>query len=102
VDRAWSYSFQGEEMLTRQSQRFEDVLSLMARRKRLGFATDKFNLVQSALSSNLAQLLEDMRFGRQVPPSEVTRLWKARNDARNYALLGDPAVRLPFREPAPA
>ncbi|NTU79088.1 MAG: hypothetical protein HGA45_06755 [Chloroflexales bacterium] len=101
VDRAWSYSFQGEEQLTRQSQPFENVLALIAKGKRLGFATDQFNLIQSARSSNLAQLLEDMRFGRQVPAFEVTQLWKARNDARNYALLGDPAVRLPFRAQAP-
>lgn len=97
VDRAWNYSFQGVEQLTRQSQHFEHMLSLIARGKRLGFATDQFNLMQSVLSSNLAQALEDMRFGRQIPASEVTRLWKARNDARNYALIGDPAVRLPFR-----
>jgi hypothetical protein len=96
VDRAWTYSFQGAEHVSRQSQPFEQVLSLIAGGRRLGFATDQFNLVQSARSSDLAQALEDMKFGKQIPPYEVTQLWKARNDARNYVLIGDPAVRLPY------
>jgi hypothetical protein len=44
----------------------------------------------------LAQVLENIGFGYQITPAELSALWVARNDARNYALLGDPAVRLPF------
>lgn len=97
VDRAWTYAFRGTEQLPRQSQQFEQMLSLIAAGKRLGFATDDFNLMQSVRAAALADLLEDMRFGKQVLPTEVMRLWKARNDARNYTLIGDPAVRLPFK-----
>ena len=30
----------------------------------------------------------------QVSDDELREMWKARNDARNYIILGDPAVRL--------
>lgn len=96
IERAWTYAFRGAGDGTAQSQSFEDVLSRIAQGKRLGFATDQFNAVQGARSSLLANTLEDIRFGLRVDPYELAQLWIARNDARNYALLGDPAVRLPF------
>lgn len=99
VDRAWTYSFQGAERVPRQTQSFEDILSLLAKGKRLGAATDQFNMVQAACAADLTRLLEDIKFSKQVSPFEVTTYWKARNDARNYALIGDPAVRLPFSPP---
>jgi hypothetical protein len=37
---------------------------------------------------------ETVSFGGTVDPAEVAGLWTARNDARNYVILGDPAVRL--------
>ncbi|NJO07944.1 MAG: hypothetical protein HC876_21845 [Chloroflexaceae bacterium] len=68
--------------------------------KRLGFATDQFNVRQAALSSLLANELENISFGKNVPATALVALWEARNDARNYALLGDPAVRLPIERMA--
>ncbi|RRR74925.1 MAG: hypothetical protein EI684_05960 [Candidatus Viridilinea halotolerans] len=97
VDRAWNYSFQGPERIPRQTQSFEDILSLIAKGKRLGAATDQFNMVQAAHAASLVELLQKIKDGNQeITPSDVTNYWKARNDARNYALIGDPAVRLPF------
>jgi hypothetical protein len=43
--------------------------------------------------------LEEVMFGKRVDPLDLARLWVARNDARNYALLGDPAARLPYQSP---
>src|SRR6266545_2015452 len=97
IERAWTHAFHGTSGVAAQSQSFEDVLSRISEGKRLGFATDQFNILQGSRSATLANTLEDIRFGRQVDPYELAQLWIARNDARNYALLGDPAVRLPFR-----
>jgi hypothetical protein len=97
VERAWAHSFSGSGAAA-QSQAFEDVLARIMAGKRLGFATDQFNMRQGVLSSMLANQIENMSFGKQVSRSDLNALWVARNDARNYALLGDPAVRLPVEQ----
>ena len=43
-----------------------------------------------------AEEIDQIDYGRDYDPYQLARLWMARNDARNYALLGDPAARLPF------
>ncbi len=95
VERAWTYSF-SEGNAKAQSQPFEDVIGRLMLGKRAGDATDQFNIIQGARSMTLTEELENIKFGKQVAPTELARLWMARNDARNYALLGDPAVKLPF------
>jgi hypothetical protein len=95
VDRAWTYSFSGYGTPA-QSQNYEDLLSRIAEGRRLGFATDQFNLAQSAWAATLADELENVKFGKLIEPCYLTSLWMARNDARNFTLLGDPAARLPL------
>jgi hypothetical protein len=100
VERAWTYSFSSTSSGTRggraQSQGFEDVLGRFMNGKRAGSATDQFNVIQGARAAELVAELENVKFGKKVPDIDIATLWMARNDARNYALLGDPAVRLPF------
>lgn len=101
VDRAWTFSFSGTEpKVTAQSQPFEDVLGRLLKGKRAGDATDQFNTIQGDRAMTLTEELENIKFGKQVDDFELAKLWMARNDARNYALLGDPAARLPFDAPA--
>jgi hypothetical protein len=95
VDRAWTHSFSAAGTPA-QTQRFESVLGRLMKGDRLGFATDQFNMAQGQVATRLTDLLEHERFGQDIDPSELSTLWVARNDARNYAVLGDPAVRLPF------
>ncbi|NJK79620.1 MAG: peptidase C1, partial [Chloroflexaceae bacterium] len=94
VDRAWSYSFSGMNVPA-QSQPFEDVLIRALSGGRMGFVTDQLNLRQGAASSLLTNTIEQAQRGLPVDTRNLAALWVARNDARNYALLGDPAVRLP-------
>lgn len=96
VDRAWTFSFSGIEDVRGQSQPFEDVLGRLLQGKRAGDATDQFNVIQGDRAMALTEELENIKFGKIVEDVEISRLWMARNDARNYALLGDPAARLPF------
>lgn len=97
VERAWTHSFSSPDA-PKQSQAFEDLLARILNGKRLGFATDQFNLRQGVLSSRLADEIENMAFHKTIKPEALGPLWVARNDARNYALLGDPAVRLPIEQ----
>lgn len=94
IDRAWTYAF-SSATLPAQSQAFEDLLARILAGKRMGFATDQFNQRQGFVASLLANEIEYAQFGKRSDPQEVSALWVARNDARNYALLGDPAVCLP-------
>ncbi len=100
VDRGWAYSFQGmrgQSMV----QTFRDPLVRLLRGERAGHAMDAFDQRWSTLS---AQLLDQMNRRSAVPgsvtPARLANLWVARDDARNYILLGDPAVRL--RRPDPS
>ena len=64
--------------------------------KPVGLAMETFNERYSELSTVLSDRLEDIEFGEKPNPPELANLWMANNDARNYAIVGDPAVRLPL------
>ncbi|MCU0493562.1 MAG: peptidase C1, partial [Chloroflexaceae bacterium] len=95
VDRAWTHSFSAPGVPA-QTQGFESVLGRLMQGDRLGRATDQFNMLQGAVSTRLTEELEKTSFGKNVKTDGLAALWAARNDARNYALLGDPMVKLPF------
>ena len=92
IDRAWAYSFRSGSQ--GQIQGFRDVVGRIMRGERLGMATDQFNIRWAALSTELSEVLDQMRVGLQVDPKKLANQWVARDDARNYVLFGDPAVRL--------
>jgi len=94
IDRAWSYSFQAARSAP-QVQEFRDVMVRVLKGERIGQCADQFNLRWAVLSAELA----DARRMREIMPGEVSdavlaNRWVARDDARNYLILGDPAVRL--------
>jgi hypothetical protein len=94
IDRAWTYSFLVGRSAP-QRQEFRDVMVRIMKGERVGQACDMFNLRWAILSAELA---DDERT-RMLSPGEVSDImlanrWVARNDARNYLLFGDPAVRL--------
>lgn len=93
VDRAWAYSFQSQRGGT-QTQGFRDVLGRIIRGDRIGQATDQFNVRWAALSTELAEAIQERRYGVSVENSELANRWVSRDDARNYIIVGDPAVRL--------
>ncbi len=93
VDRAWAYSFQNTRAAP-QTQGFRDVIGSLLRGDRIGHATDRFNLRWAALSTELADLLRERQAGAVVPDRELALRWVMRDDARNYVILGDPAVQM--------
>lgn len=99
IERAWAYSFQGDGGLP-QVQGFRNVLSRILAGQRIGEAMDTFNINWAAIAARLseAQLARERDPSLSVRP--IGRLWVQRDDARNFMVFGDPAVRLRVKEMA--
>ena len=95
VDRAWAYSFQNSRGVP-QAQEMRDVMVRILQGQRIGQATDGFNMRWAVLSAELqeSQDLRESVSSQLVSNARLANRWVARNDARNYVILGDPAARL--------
>jgi hypothetical protein len=93
VDRAFAYSFQSERG-SGQVQGMRDVLTRILRGDRIGNATDQMNIRWAALSTDLSETLQDRQSGAEIDDEVLKNRWIARDDARNYVILGDPAAQL--------
>jgi len=95
IDRAWAFSFQTDR-LKPQVQDFRSVMELLLDGNRIGQATDDFNRRWSVLSAELSMLVEEQEASGTTADlaTKLGNRWVARDDARNYLVLGDPAVRL--------
>ncbi len=95
IERAWGYSFNWPNA-GRQTAVFESTLRQLLSGYPVGEALGFFNERYAELASDLNTVLEDASFGGKPDPYEVAGLWTANNDARDYTIVGDPAVRLPL------
>ena len=73
---------------------FESALRLLMEGYPVGFAMEFFNQRYAELSAELTLALQRLNYGEPMNQDELAALWTANNDARNYAVLGDPAVRV--------
>lgn len=95
VDRAWSYSFQwgGEDP---QTVTFESLLHRLLSGQTIGSSLEDLSLRYAEFATMLSSRIYEAEITRP-DLREMAQLWVAHNDARGYALLGDPAVRLPVQ-----
>jgi hypothetical protein len=99
VDRTWGYSFILEDVGFR-IDTFSSALGSMLAGWTVGHAMEFFDRRYLSLNNELSnKVLPEYRKGETkhegAPIDEkLASLWTERNDARNYVLLGDPAVRL--------
>ena len=92
VERAWTTSFRwpGTGATT---TAFEAVLHALARGARVGAALEYLTQRYTQVSTELAEELR-LRSANVDNDDLVAGLWTAQTDARNFIVLGDPAVRL--------
>jgi hypothetical protein len=93
VDRAFSYAFE-DVMGTPQAQLLRDPLSRLAAGQPAGLAADPLNLQWSALAAQIDLLAPDVPGAPPPRAALLANLRIARDDARNYTVLGDPAARI--------
>lgn len=92
IDRAWSYSFQSGAGLP-QNQLMRSVLDATMLGMPVGLAADFLNAQWGTLAAEFGRLLGPQAVVASSPVA-IANLMVARDDARNYIILGDPAARL--------
>jgi len=98
VERAWTWSFRWPGAGA-SSAVFESVMHALARGKRVGPATEYLHLRRAEVSDELVEAIK-LNDQNVQNDEEIAGLWTAQVDARNYVVLGDPAVRLTVAKPA--
>jgi hypothetical protein len=93
VDRAWGFSLVWPDAGP-QTGVFESTLRRLLDGQPVGWAMEFFNQRYAELASDLAAEVEALDFGKQLDPALLADLWTASHDARNYTIVGDPAVRV--------
>lgn len=93
IDKAWGWSFHWPGAGSQIEAVASSLLGICAGQP-VGHALDHLHLRYAELAAELGDVLDLRREGRRVSDETIANLWAATNDARDYALHGDPAVRL--------
>jgi hypothetical protein len=94
VDRAWNCSFLWKGVKPRILP-FTNTIKAFLAGSPLGMAMEYVSAKYATTASELTNLLHEIRaYERKVDGRELAQLWLATNDARNFLVVGDPAIRL--------
>lgn len=99
IERAWSESLPtaaaGNRLIV-----FRSAMEVLMKGLPIGAALEYFNARYAQLGADMSSTLESLDFASgdeaRTIKADVARKWTAHNDARDYVVTGDPAVRLRF------
>ncbi|CAM3574842.1 hypothetical protein G4177_14760 [Corallococcus sp. ZKHCc1 1396] len=94
VERAWGFSIKPLNLVQSNVQPFNNSLALIMSGQPVGYALRDFRDRYSNLNNLLLTHLDANTPNGKMTPRELIHRWIERNDARNYVMLGDPAVRV--------
>jgi hypothetical protein len=96
IDRAWGFSIQSPKVAGPQIGTFRNGIGSILSGEPVGHAiSGQFGARFSALSVFLLSATSPTAANASRPSDrELVARWLERNDAQNYVLLGDPAVRI--------
>jgi len=100
VEKAWQCSIEWPGAGA-QIQVFEDAVSRLLSGHPVGSAMEPFGQRYAELGAELGTALGNAWKGTPETELNLAELWMNSHDARNYIVLGDPAVRLVPAEGAP-
>ncbi|MCP4664489.1 MAG: hypothetical protein GY856_54590 [bacterium] len=93
IDRAWTTTFSWK-VEGDQTRVLYHTLKRLLKCLPVGYAMEYINQQYAELSVELSGRWEDQNNLVEQSQREFDRLWQATNDARNWVVIGDPAVRL--------
>jgi hypothetical protein len=94
IERVWTHSFLWPGKTRGHRAHFTSTLGRLFDGYPVGYAFDYINERHASASVQLVSLLEKKRKRIKVSDIELIQTWALNNDARDYIILGDPAVRL--------
>lgn len=95
VERVWTTSFVSYGGQVQESALFETVLRRLMMGHTVGSAMELFRYRYAQLSANLAEALQNVVFYDEGRDNEKLVMMMTQTiDARNYVIIGDPAIRL--------
>ena len=97
VERAWPSSFMWQGIP--QYTVYESTLRRLMEGQPVGLAFEDFNERYAELAAGVSEDLREATYGVKLDELELCYKWMAHNDARGFAVLGDPAVRIPVDGP---
>jgi len=97
IDRAWSFSMQAVNVSDPQIETFRSGLASILTGTPVGHAmSERFGARYGELSTLLLNATSPTATAPLRSDEELVSAWIERNDAQNYVLLGDPAVRIRY------
>jgi hypothetical protein len=92
IERAWGSSIVWDGAVADVTT-FDSTVSALLNGKPAGAATEYFNERYAEISTSITEELDNTSPDNQ-DDVKLAGMWTSNNDARNYAFIGDPAVRL--------